>query len=182
MPAAQTPNAAAVRGTAMVAASRGEETTSKGCNQAVMRAPPKTAPAVEPVAVADTQCNDDTVTAVESVCFTMLLTVPHDAFAVNGLSRQTIHCGLSMLDAGGVPAGWQHLNRQSSSAAAAVSRRLKRSGLPALGVVGIGECAAAPIAPGLRQCHNVADRALTGIDSSSRRSRSALAGRPNVVR
>jgi hypothetical protein len=68
----------------MAAASRGEDMTSTGCNHAVIRAPPNTAPAVEPMAVANTQCND-TVAAVESFSFgfTMFLTVPHGAFAVN---------------------------------------------------------------------------------------------------
>ena len=85
MAAAQTPSATDVRGAAMAAASRGEDTTSKGRSHAVIRAPPTTAPAVEPVAVANTLCNDDTVAALESVGFgfTTLPTVPHNG-AVNG--------------------------------------------------------------------------------------------------
>ena len=74
----------------MAAASRGEATTLKGCNHAVIRAPPNTAPAVEPIAVANTHCHDEKVAAVESFCFgfLMFLTLPHDAFAVNSSAGQ----------------------------------------------------------------------------------------------
>ncbi len=54
--------------------------------------------------------------------------------------------------------------------------RLELPGPPALGMVaGLS----APVAIG---GHSVADSALTGIFSSSSRSRSAVAGRPSVVR
>ena len=86
-----------------------------------------------------------------------------------------------MLDTRGVPAGRQHLHLQSTAALGAEAGRLKRTGPPAFRVIGVGECLAAPIAPGL-SVHSVADSAFTGIDSSARRSRSWLAGRPNVVR
>jgi hypothetical protein len=76
----------------MAAASTGDDVTSTGCNHAVIRAPPNTAPAVEPMAVANTHCNDDTVAAAESFCFgfTMFLTVPHGAFAVNNSPGQLV--------------------------------------------------------------------------------------------
>jgi hypothetical protein len=57
----------------------------------------------------------------------------------------------------------------------------------AFGVIGaaiaiaVVEAGAAPVAPA-RRGHSVAESALTGIDSSASSARSALAGRPSVVR
>jgi hypothetical protein len=47
--------------------------------------------------------------------------------------------------------------------------------------IAVVEAGAAPVAPA-RRGHSVADSALTGIDSSANSARSALAGRPSVVR
>ena len=87
-----------------------------------------------------------------------------------------------MLDAGGPPAGGQHLHLHPSAADRTEPWRLKRPGRRTRFVIAIGEGAPAAVTPPHSGRHRVADRALTGIFRSASMARSAEAGRPSVVR
>ncbi|GIE80428.1 hypothetical protein Aph02nite_63780 [Actinoplanes philippinensis] len=82
---------------------------------------------------------------------------------------------VAVFDAGGCPAGRDHLDLHPAAAVGAVAGRLQLTGGRALRV-----CAGLATTVAIHQ--KVADRDLTGIFRSFRSSRSAVAGRPSVVR